>query len=77
VVTFFTIDPLWVIDLADPKTPTLLGELEVPGFSNYIEPLGDRLVAIGRVGGQTAVSLFDVSNPAQPLQFSQIPLGDG
>jgi hypothetical protein len=77
VVTFFTIDPLWVIDLADPKTPTLLGELEVPGFSNYIEPLGDRLVAIGRVGGQTAVSLFDVSNPAQPLQLSQIPLGDG
>lgn len=77
VVTFFTIDPLWVIDLADPRNPTLLGELEVPGFSTYLEPLGDRLVAVGRVGSQTAVSLFDVSDPAQPRQLSQIPLGAG
>jgi hypothetical protein len=77
VVTFFSIDPLWVIDLADPRQPTLLGELEVPGFSNYIEPLGDRLVAVGHVGAQTAVSLFDVSDPAHPALLSQIPLGNG
>ncbi len=77
VVTFFTIDPLWVVSLADPKHPTLLGELEIPGFSTYIEPLGDRLVAVGRLDSQTAVSLFDVSNPAAPTLLSQLPLGDG
>jgi hypothetical protein len=77
VVTFFQIDPLWVVDLSRPATPTLLGELEVPGFSNYIEPLGDRLVAVGRVGNRTAVSLFDVSDPAHPVALSQILLGDG
>ncbi len=77
VVTFFTIDPLWVVSLADPNQPTLLGELEVPGFSTYIEPLGDRLVAVGRVDSRTAVSLFDVSNPAAPTLLSQLPLGEG
>lgn len=77
VVTFFSIDPLWVVDLADAMKPTLLGELQVPGFSTYIEPLGDRLVAVGRVNSQTAVSLFDVSNPAAPAVLSQLPLGEG
>ena len=77
VVTFLNIDPLWVIDLADPANPTLLGELEVPGFSTYIEPLGDRLVAFGRVAGRIAVSLFDVADPAHPILLSQIPLGSG
>jgi hypothetical protein len=75
VVTFFQIDPLWVIDLTNPATPTLLGELEIPGFSTYIEPLGDRLVAVGRLNNQTAVALFDVSDPTRPAVLSQIPLG--
>ena len=77
VVTFFQIDPLWVVDLSRPAQPTLLGELKVPGFSTYIEPLGDRLVSVGRLEGRTAVSLFDVSDPARPITLSQLPLGDG
>lgn len=77
VVTFFTIDPLWVIDLSQPAQPTLLGELQVPGFSTYLEPLGDRLVAVGHVGSQTAVSLFNIADPAHPTLLSQLPLGDG
>jgi hypothetical protein len=77
VVTFLTIDPLWVVDLSNPGNPTLLGELEIPGFSTYIEPLGDRLVSIGRLDSLTAVSLFDVSDPAVPALLSQLPIGDG
>ncbi len=77
VVTFLTIDPLYVVDLSDPGNPTLLGELEIPGFSTYIEPLGDRLVSIGRLDSRTAVSLFDVSDPAAPALISQLPLGEG
>jgi hypothetical protein len=77
VVTFLVIDPLWVVDLSDPGNPTLLGELEIPGFSTYIEPLGDRLVSIGRLDSRTAVSLFDVTDPAAPALLSQLPLGDG
>ncbi len=49
LVTFEMIDPLFVIDLADPARPAVLGELKIPGFSNYLHPLGERyLLGIGR-----------------------------
>ena len=48
LVTFETIDPLWVIDLSDPTNPTILGELEVPGVSTYIHPVDENtLLTIG------------------------------
>lgn len=48
VVTFRTIDPLFVFDLSDPEKPVLTGELKVPGFSNYLHPVGkDLLLGIG------------------------------
>lgn len=48
VVTFRTIDPLFVFDLSDPKKPVLTGELKVPGFSSYLHPVGkDILLGIG------------------------------
>jgi len=66
VVTFQQVDPLWVIDLADPKAPIIAGHLEVPGWSTYIEPVGDLLFSIGFDSGKVAASLFDVSDPAHP-----------
>lgn len=49
VVTFEQIDPLFVIDLKDPKNPRVLGELKVPGYSQYLHPIGtDLVVGIGR-----------------------------
>ena len=30
LVTFEQIDPLFVIDLKDPRKPTVLGELKIP-----------------------------------------------
>jgi len=44
VVTFRTIDPLFVFDLSDPENPVLTGELKVPGFSNYLHPVGENLL---------------------------------
>lgn len=79
VVTFFRIDPLWVVDLSDPAKPAIKGELEVPGWSTYIEPLGNRLVTIGIDNSNSwrvAVSLFNVEDPAQPALISKIPLGE-
>jgi len=78
LVTFLQIDPLFSIDLADPAHPSILGELEVPGFSTYLHPLeNDRLLAVG-VGGdesgatwQTVVSLFDVSNRSAPALLAR------
>ncbi|HNQ87966.1 MAG TPA: beta-propeller domain-containing protein [Verrucomicrobiota bacterium] len=80
IVTFLRIDPLWVVDLRDPRRPTVSGELETPGWSTYIHPLGDRLVTVGidnTQGWKVAVSLFDVEDPAAPKVLSRVPLGDG
>ncbi len=77
VVTFRQVDPLWIVDLADPTRPFVRGELEVPGWSTYIEPMGDRLLAMGAEGGRAAVSLFDVSNPSLPSLLDKVFLGDG
>ncbi len=75
VVTFRETDPLWIVDLAAPATPTIRGHLEVPGWSTYIQPLGDVLIAVGRDGGKTQVSMFDVSNPDQPTLAQRIDVG--
>jgi hypothetical protein len=48
VVTFRQIDPLWIIDLSDPANPSIQGELQVPGWSTYLHPMGDRLLAMGQ-----------------------------
>ncbi len=83
VVTFRQIDPLYTIDLSDPTNPTVDGELKIPGFSNYLHPLGDGLLMgvgmdgddEGRISG-AVVSLFDVSDPANPTQLDKLPLVD-
>jgi hypothetical protein len=75
VVTFEQIDPLHVIDLSDPANPVVSGQVNVPGFSTYIEPLGDRLVTIGLVNWRPTVSLFDVSDAISPKVLSQVKLG--
>jgi len=49
VVTFEQVDPLFVLDLSDVKAPKVLGKLKIPGFSQYLHPIGDNLVVgIGR-----------------------------
>ena len=80
VVTFRQIDPLWIIDNSNPVRPVITGELEIPGWSNYIHPLGDRLITIGIDnidGWRAAVQLFDVSDPTAPKLLSKVPLGEG
>jgi len=79
VVTFFRTDPLWVVDLSHPAKPEIIGKLLVPGWSTYIEPLGNRLVTIGIDNSNSwrvAVSLFNVENPAKPSLISKVPLGE-
>ena len=44
VVTYRNLDPLFVFDLTDPQKPVITGELTIPGFSNYLQPVGDNLI---------------------------------
>ena len=44
VVTFRQVDPLYTLDLSDPRAPRVVGELKVPGYSAYLHPVGDGLL---------------------------------
>jgi hypothetical protein len=77
VVTFRQVDPLYVVDLSDPEAPEVSGELKIPGYSAYLHPLGEGLVlGIGQdadsrgVTQGAKVSLFDVSDPSNPIELS-------
>lgn len=48
LVTYRTMDPLFVIDLSDEKQPKVLGELKIPGYSTYLHPYDENhLIGIG------------------------------
>ena len=77
VVTFRQVDPLYVLDLSDPTSPELVGELKVPGYSTYLKPIdGDRVITVGMSGTETGqitgaqVAVFDVSDPSNPVQVA-------
>ncbi|HZF48151.1 MAG TPA: beta-propeller domain-containing protein [Polyangiaceae bacterium] len=70
---------LTVIDLSDPSQPQIAGEIDVSGSILRIEPRGDRLFTLAYVpsapDGALSVSLFDVSNPAQPTLIQREAFG--
>lgn len=69
VVTFKRIDPFYVIDLSDPRNPSMKGELKIPGYSSYLHPITkDDILGIGKEGSQVKVSLFNVSSPENPVE---------
>lgn len=71
-VTFEQIDPLFSVDLSDPAAPEIIGELKIPGFSEYLHPYGDgKLLGIGMDVDEEGVttegvkvSMFDISDPS-------------
>ena len=84
VVTFELIDPLYVIDLADPGDPRISGELEIPGFSTLLQPLGEGLLlGVGSevdpagpaLPGGVKVALFDVSDTSAPIALGTQIIG--
>lgn len=77
VVTFRQIDPFYVLNLSIPTAPKMVGELKIPGYSAYLEALGNDLVlGVGREGNAVKLSLFDVSNPAKPVEKSKYMLSE-
>jgi len=84
VVTFRQTDPLYTIDLSQPQSPKVLGELKILGYSAYLHPVADNLLlGVGqdaRDTGQTLgtqVSLFDISDLSKPVRVDQWQLPGG
>jgi uncharacterized secreted protein with C-terminal beta-propeller domain len=86
MVTFQQVDPFFVLDLSNPRDPEILGELKLPGYSDYLHPIGENLI-IG-VGKDTKlnswggvetlgvkVALFDVSDRENPELVDDVVIG--
>lgn len=84
MVTFKETDPLFVFDASDPANPKVLGELKIPGFSNYLHPYDDNhIIGFGQdtkiiaekgasqpriLTDGVKISLFDVSDMSNPKE---------
>lgn len=82
VVTFRRIDPLYVLDLANPADPQVAGSLELAGFSEYLYPLpGGQLLGAGRDADSSGrvtglkFALFDVTDPTRPRERASLVVG--
>lgn len=83
LVTFKQVDPLFTLDLSDPKNPQVVGELKIPGVSTYLQDIGNgQLLSVGYAGNEeglnwkTSIALFDVSDFKAPRLSSSLLLED-
>ena len=83
LVTYRRVDPLFGIDLSDPKSPKVLGYLKIPGYSEYLHPIyfGKNRYLIG-IGYDTyensgmvrgiKVSLFNITDPTNITEVAKL-----
>ena len=83
LVTFRQTDPLYILDLSDPLDPRMIGELKMPGYSDYLFPLpGNLLLGIGKDAtdsGQVLgvrVALIDLKMPSSPRELQVLNFGE-
>jgi len=88
LVTFQRVDPLFVIGLQDPTRPRVLGQLVIPGVSDYLQPYDENhLIGFGKSSINMTwenaalfqglkLSLFDVTDPSSPKDTSDFLAGD-
>ncbi len=86
IVTFKTVDPLFVIDLSSPTNPKILGALKIPGYSDYLHPYDENhIIGFGKDtveydGGAyykgMKIAIFDVSDVTKPKEMFTEMIGD-
>ena len=91
IVTFKNIDPLFVIDLSEPTMPKVLGELKIPGYSEYLHPYDENHIigfgydteTVNRYGSEMInttgmkMALFDVTDATNPKEMFTVKIGNG
>lgn len=82
-VTFRQVDPLFVVDLSNPKNPVINTELKIPGFSEYLHVYNDKyLFGLGKEankdGRVTAlkISMFDISDKNNVIEKYKTIIGN-
>ena len=76
------VDPLFTLSLADPTAPRVLGELKIPGYSDYLHPVGEHaLLGVGKAGDDSGrlrgvkLALFNISDLTSPRIVASVELG--
>ncbi len=84
IVTFQVIDPLYVLDLTEPANPVIAGELEIPGYSTLLQPLGENLLlGVGQSVHEelpnslqgVKMEVFDVADISAPVSMGTVEIG--
>jgi hypothetical protein len=78
-ITFNQTDPLFAIDLSNPAAPLQGGQIKMPGWMFYLQPMGNQVIGLGvdrtDPNGNLNVSLFDVANINSPQMLSRVAFG--
>ncbi|MDD5417698.1 MAG: beta-propeller domain-containing protein [Candidatus Nanoarchaeia archaeon] len=75
LVTFRQTDPFYVLDLSNPLSPSVSGELKIPGYSSYLHPIDeDTILGVGKEELYMKISMFDVSDASNPIETSKYSL---
>lgn len=74
IVTYRTVDPLFVIDLSKPTEPSILGYRKGPGFDEYLHPWNETsLIGLGFTDERDLrVTTYRVNPNASIDQLSQV-----
>ncbi|MDD3363041.1 MAG: beta-propeller domain-containing protein [Hespellia sp.] len=83
-VTYKQVDPLFSVDLSNPKKPVILGELKIPGFSEYLHPYSENLLLgigmdtdeDGLTTNGVKLSMFDITDPSNVSEVNKQVLKD-
>lgn len=83
-VTYRQTDPLFSVDFSDPADPKIIGDLKIPGFSEYLHFYGEnQLLGIGMdtdeesgVTNGVKISMFDISDPSDVKEVQKYVIPD-
>lgn len=77
MVTFRNVDPLFAIDLRSPANPSVLGQLKIPGYSDYLHPYDENhLIGFGKETVELPVKGMSPDETAAYYQGMKIALFD-
>ncbi len=88
LVTFKKVDPFFTLDLTDPENPKIIGQLKIPGYSDYLHPYDENhIIGIGKSTVEAGegdfawyqglkMAVFDVSDFQNPKEMHNIEIGD-
>ncbi len=81
-VTYRETDPLFSVDFSNPAKPKVIGELKIPGFSEYLHFYSDGLLlGIGQEDNEEGdswlkLSMFDISDPKNVKEVDKYRIKD-